>query len=198
MPGASRTFGFATVLVLLASLLAFVLLAGRPNHGLIDWSGAARVIFGLGTAAGAGLTLLLLRRATEPPAGSPLRRVRYPMTALALSALWALSWFWFLDRVALHLDGPVARESARLARPLIHKQPLLCLMASKVRTESNLTGDVCMKTLLASSHWVPLLGCVDLDARATVEVRRTFLGAVVSLVEVRDVPRHCENKRREP
>jgi hypothetical protein len=210
MPRAFRNTIHATFALLLIVMVAVSELAGHVNQGLLDWSGAARWIFGIGVAVCAFLSLAVLPGSTNPLELEsnwlvlPARRdsrwlLRFLIAAVSVTALWAVAWFCLLERAALTLEGPVSRESARLTRPLSHDPPVWCSLVSKVSTEPGLIGDICMERLWkVESHWVPLLGCVDLDARAIVEVRRTFLGPVVSLVEITDVPRHCENKRRKP
>jgi hypothetical protein len=210
MPSAFRNIIPATFAVLALVMVVVSQLAGHANQGLLDWTGAARWIFGIGVALCAFLSLGVLPSSTNPvelesnwlvlPAQRDSRwLLRFLIAALCATAFWAVAWFSVVERAALALEGPVSREPARLTRPLSHEPPVWCSLVSKVSTESGLMGGICMGRLWkVESHWVPLLGCVDLDARAIVEVRRTFLGPVVSLVEVTDVPRHCENKRRKP
>lgn len=201
-----RKLLLGTFLSLLFAISLFAMFIGRPNQGLLAMSAAARLLFCMGAAAGAVMALKLIGLAADPQMGLPgwiearsrggsQWQLRLFIAMLTLSLIWGLAWFAFLSRVALLLDGPVSRESARLQRPLALGSPVWCAYYTTVRTQSGDKGSVCMERPSGRSELVPLLGCVPLDSPAIVEIRRTFLGPVGSLVKVTDVGR-CASKAR--
>lgn len=204
--GSPRKLALGIYLSLLFAMALFALLAGHPNQGLLAMSAAARLIFCMGAAAGIVTSLSLLRRTSSPATGTAdwatarsrggsQRALRLLMAFLALSVTWSLAWFGLLQRLSLLLDGPISREPARLQRPLSPGSPAWCGHFTKVRTESGYIGTLCMERINGRSELIPLLGCVPLDAPATIQIARTFLGPVGSLLEVTDVDGKCARKR---
>ncbi len=189
-----RKFALGIYLTLLCAMFVFTLVAGRPNQGLLSMSAAGRLLFCMSAAVGIVLAPHLLK-----PFGSlgerPSQKVlRVSIGFVILSVAWALACFGCVHRMALLLDGPVSTESARLERPLFPGPPTWCGHYTTLHTESGYTGSLCMERLLGRSELIPLLGCVPLDAPATVQVTRTFLGPVGSLLEVVDVDGRCAKR----
>jgi hypothetical protein len=189
-----RKLALGISLSLLFAMLAFVLFAGRPNQGLLAMSAAARLIFCMGAAAGVVASSYVLRPSGSMHVrgqGRSQRALHFLLAWLTWSVFWSLACYGLVHRVALLLDGPVSNESARLQRPLSPGPPLWCSYYTTVHTESGYTGSLCMERVSGRAELVPLLGCVLLDAPATLQVTRTFLGPVGSLLEVVDVGGHC-------
>jgi hypothetical protein len=189
-----RKLALAISLSLIFAMLAVVLLAGRPNQGLLEMSATARLIFCMGAAAGVVVSSYVLRQSgwmqSRGERGSQ-RALRFALAWLIWSVVWSLACYGLVHRLALLLDGPVSRESARLHRPLSTGPPLWCSYYTTVHTASGYTGSLCMERISGRSELMPLLGCVPLDAPATLQVTRTFLGPVGSLLEVTDVGGRC-------
>jgi hypothetical protein len=191
----SRKAALRIFLLLLFAMVAFMLFAGHPNQDLLVMSMAGRQIFGMGAAAGVLLSLYLLRFSRRSGLLAISRSGLHQSVAfLALALSWSLACFGCVLRAAPLLDGPVSRELASLQRPLFPGSPLWCSYFTTVRTEAGDTGSLCMERIAARSEFIPQLGCVAPDTPATIQVTRTFLGPVGSLLEISDVGNCVKHK----